>query len=113
METRNGFTLVELLLVVLILAVLASIVLPRISIAAGEADDSTDDANWANLIRALEIYAAKNSGVYPVSDAAFQTDILGSKTYFPHGSPVCPHAAAYVYDPTAGEETVTKHTSGN
>lgn len=116
MITRKGFTLVELLLVVLILSVLASIVLPRISIAAGKADNATDDANWANLIRALEIYAANNTGTYPVDDDAFQLDILESTTYFPHGEPLCPHEAAYEYvpgTPGAGEETVLKHAAGS
>jgi len=37
MKTRYGFTLIEVLLVVLILAVLASIVIPRIAESAGDA----------------------------------------------------------------------------
>ena len=109
MVARKGFTLVELLLVVLILAVLASIVVPRITGAAAEASKSKCLANWANLIRALELYAANNDGAYPASDADFQDDVLGSPTYFPHGKPECPFAATpYVYVPAT--KTVTKHT---
>ncbi len=112
---RYGFTLVELLLVVLIIAVLASIVVPRLTGAAAEAKDSKDDANWANLIRALELYAANNDGAYPASQALFNSSILNSATYFPHGKPECPHNASNIYEyvSTSGQETVTQHTSGN
>ena len=113
MKARKGFTLVELLLVVLILAVLASIVVPRMTGAAAEAKKSKCAANWANLIRALELYAANNDGAYPADQTAFDADILNSDTYFPHGVPECPFGVAanpYVYVSTSGEETVTKHS---
>ena len=44
----------ELLLVVLILAVLASIVIPRIAESSGDAKQAKCDSNVANLIRAVE-----------------------------------------------------------
>ncbi len=113
MIAKRGFTLVELLLVVLIIAVLASIVVPRMAGAAAGAKDAKDDANWANLVRALELYASNNSGSYPADQTTFDSGILNSTTYFPHGEPVCPHGGSYVYVSTAGAETVTKHTSGN
>lgn len=107
----------ELLLVVLILGILVSIVVPRMTGAAAAAKTATCDANWANLIRALELYAVENDGSYPATNAAFQSDIVGTAaaptTYFPHGPPVCPYGALYVYDDTSGQETVTQHTSGD
>lgn len=112
MIARKGFTLVELLLVVLIISVLASIVVPRLTGAADKASKAKCDANWANLIRALELYAVNNNGTYPADQDAFDADILNSSAYFPHGAPECPFGAAanpYVYDNTAGAETVTKH----
>ena len=112
MKTKKGFTLVELLLVVLIISVLASIVVPRMSGAAAGAANAKDEANWANLVRALELYASNNSGQYPADQSAFNSGILKSKTYFPHGEPVCPHGASYVYVSTAGQQTVTKHAAG-
>jgi general secretion pathway protein G len=110
MIARKGFTLVELLLVVLIIAILASIVVPRLTGAAAEASKSACDANWANLIRALELYAANNNGAYPATDALFQSDILNSSSYFPHGAPVCPFSTAYVYVGDATGGTVTAHS---
>jgi len=110
MIARKGFTLVELLLVVLIIAILASIVVPRLTGAAAEANKSKCDANWANLIRALELYAANNSGAYPATNALFQSSVLNSATYFPHGAPVCPFGTAYVYVGNATGGTVTAHS---
>jgi general secretion pathway protein G len=110
MIVRKGFTLVELLLVVLIIAVLASIVVPRMTGAAAEAKNSKCDANWANLIRALELYAVNNDGVYPADNTAFQANVLNSSTYFPHGAPVCPYGTAYVYVGDATGGTVTAHS---
>jgi len=105
---RKGFTLVEVLLVVLILAVLASIVIPRIAESAGDAKDAKCDANIANLRRALEIYCVNNDGEYPANDADFQSNILNSATYFPHGAPVCPYGTAYVFVPAT--DTITSHS---
>jgi general secretion pathway protein G len=113
MRTRKGFTLIELLLVILILAILASIVVPRITASTADAKNSKDAANWANLIAALELYAVKNDGAYPASQAVFNSGILNNATYFPHGVPVCPYGNAYVYISTVGLETVIQHTAGN
>ena len=111
MLARKGFTLVELLLVVLILAVLASIVVPRLAATAADANDAACAANWANLVRALELYAVNNDGAYPADQTAFDSLILNSTTYFPHGEPICPvDSSTYVYDNTSGAETVTAHS---
>ncbi len=113
MEKRKGFTLIEVLVVVLILAVLATLVVPRISQSTGASKNAADAGNWAMLVRALELYATNNDGAYPADQAAFDSAILNSATYFPHGSPTCPYSNSYVYVATAGQETVTKHASGN
>ncbi len=113
MKNKKGFTLIEVLVVVLILAVLASLVVPRIAQSTGDAKDATDAANGAMLIRALELYARNNSGSYPAGQAAFDSGVLNSTTYFPHGAATCPYGNSYVYVATSGQETVTAHTSGN
>ena len=110
MRKKQGFTLVELLLVVTIIAIIASIVVPRISGSATSANNAKCDANWANLVRALELYATNNGGVYPTNQTTFDSGILNSNTYFPHGSPVCPYSTPYAYVETSGQETVTAHS---
>ena len=106
---RKGFTLVELLLVVLILAVLASIVIPRIASSAKDANVAKCDANRANLISAIERYAVENQGTYPANQAAFDADIRNT-TNFPHGLPTCPWGTAYTYTGDATGGTVTAHS---
>lgn len=108
MKAGKGFTLIEVLLVVLILAVLASVVIPRIAESAGDAKDAKCACNLANLRRALELYCLNNDGEYPANDADFQSDILNSSTYFPHGTPVCPYTDAYVFVPAT--DTITDHS---
>jgi Tfp pilus assembly protein PilE len=91
--------------VVLIIAVLASIVIPRIASSAEDANIAKCDANRANLISAVERYAIKNKGVYPTVIG----DVLNS-TYFPHGLPVCPYATVYEYAGDATGGTVPAHS---
>lgn len=104
---RLGFTLVELLLVVLILGILAAIVVPRVTQGANDANKSKCASNIANLIRALEMDAIRNGGTYPANQAAFNTRVLNNVAYWPHGLPVCPFAQPYVYN--AGTMTITAH----
>ena len=105
---RKAFTLIELLLVVLILGVLATIVVPRITKSAGDAKQAKCDTNVANLIRALELRAAENDGDYPADQTEFENEILNSATYFPHGAPACPYSTTYSY--SAASKTVTYHS---
>ncbi len=107
MMRQKAFTLIELLLVVLILGVLATIVIPRVTQSAGDAKRAKCDTNAANLIRALELRAAENDGDYPADQTEFDLEVLNNDTYFPHGAPVCPHASSYVYEAT--NKTVTVH----
>jgi prepilin-type N-terminal cleavage/methylation domain-containing protein len=112
MIARKGFTLVEVLLVVVIIAVLASIVIPRIAESAKNANVAKCDANRANLISAIERYAINNKGTYP--------DVIGkvlNTTYFPHGLPICPYSTddgvasfPYVYSGDAAGGTITAHS---
>lgn len=108
MMARKGFTLIEVLLVVLILAVLAAIVVPRIAESTADAKNASCDANWSNLIRALELRAVKNDGDYPADQTEFDAEILNNTTYFPHGTPTCPYGTTYAYDNT--DNTVTAHS---
>ena len=108
MKARKGFTLVEVLLVVVIVAVLASIVIPRIAASAQEANEAKCDTNRANLISAIERYAINNKGTYPTAIG----DIRNT-TYFPHGLPTCPWTTAYAYDGDATGGTITAHTSAD
>ncbi len=105
MSIRKGFTLVEVLLVVVIIGVLASIIIPRIASSANDANVAKCDANRANLISAVERYAISHQGAYPTAIG----DVLNA-TYFPHGLPVCPYGTAYAYVGNATGGTITAHS---
>ena len=67
-----GFTLVELLIVVVILAILAGILVPQFSSATDDAKMSSLDSNLANVRSAVELYYQQH-GHYPGSVTAIGT----------------------------------------
>ena len=52
----KGFTLVELLIVVIILAILAAIIIPQFTAATDDATQSAYDTNIANIRAAIDLY---------------------------------------------------------
>lgn len=68
---QRGFTLVELLIVVIILAILAAIVIPQFSSATDDTKEAALDSNLAALRNAIELYKAQH-GSYP-GDVASNT----------------------------------------
>ena len=67
--TQIGFTLVELLIVVIILAILSAIVVPQFASSTEDAKLSALDANLANLRAAVDLYYQQH-GIYPSAAAA-------------------------------------------
>ncbi len=60
-----GFTLVELLIVVIILGILAAIVIPQFSSSTTDAKESALDANLAAMRNAIELYRVQHNAIYP------------------------------------------------
>ena len=81
---RKVVTLVELLIVVLILAALSTIAIPRISQSAATAKAKSCGANVDIINTAIEQYSADNN-VWP----AVLIDVTQNTTYFPGGEPEC------------------------
>ena len=90
---RNlGFTLVELMVVVLILGALAFVAIPRIVKSSTLAKTNACKTNVDLLNSQSELFFA-TTGAWPDDLIA----LTGNKDFFPDGPPACPHGTAYVY----------------
>jgi prepilin-type N-terminal cleavage/methylation domain-containing protein len=67
---QAGFTLVELLIVVIILAILAAIIVPQFSSATIDAQEAALDANLNRMRSVIELFQAQHNGMYPGATAS-------------------------------------------
>jgi general secretion pathway protein G len=89
MKKRKGFTLVELVVVVMILGILAAVAAPKLLGTSGTATDNGLRQTLSVVRDAIERYAAENGGDYPPggNQAAFKTAIA---SYLRGPFPTCP-----------------------
>jgi type II secretion system protein G len=64
LKTRRGFTLIELMIVIIVIAILALIVIPKLASASRKAKESTMRANLNMVRNALEQFQS-DTGYYP------------------------------------------------
>ena len=72
-SARSGFTLIEILIVVVILGILAAIVVPQFTNAADDASISSARTQLQSMRSQIELYYSQN-GSYP-ADATWSTDL--------------------------------------
>ena len=94
-KRNGGFTLLELLIVVMILGILAAVVIPRFIVSADEAKKNSCGQNVANINTQVERWYFEK-GSWPAADLS---DIGADTDFFPDGIPACPlDATAYTLD---------------
>jgi general secretion pathway protein G len=103
---RHGFSLLELLAVVLIIGAIAAILVPRASVARREAEEKACSHNRMLINSAVERFAVTTGG-NPSS-----LDDLNTQDYFPEGIPVCP-VSGNPYTLNPGTQRVSGHTPGS
>jgi prepilin-type N-terminal cleavage/methylation domain-containing protein len=64
-KNGNGFTLIEMLIVIIILGILAMIIIPQITVSQDDAKVSTVKTNLTGIRSAIELYYAQHNNVYP------------------------------------------------
>jgi len=91
LRDSEGFTLVELMVVVLIIGILIAIAIPVFNAAKSNAQRKSCWANQRTLEGSAQQYAAKNDGVTPATVADLVPDFIKVE-------PKCPEADATGYD---------------
>ena len=105
---KRGFTLIEILFVVVVIAILAAIVIPRLIYTAETARINACQANVANINTQVELYRF-STGAWPETDFTSMLPAV-SYDYFPDGLPTCPvDGSAYSMDATTHRVTGHSH----
>ncbi|QDS98941.1 competence type IV pilus major pilin ComGC [Adhaeretor mobilis] len=105
MNNRRGFTLIELVVVILILGILAGVAAPKMFSASAEATDNGLRHTLSVVRDAIELYSAKNGGASPRFDTVpnFKEDL---KPYLRGNFPTCP------VGPTAAQDADVAFATG-
>jgi len=82
----GGFTLLEMLIVIVIIGVLAMVVVPRFTASAGEAKKNSCAQIKARINSMVEVWYFRK-GTWPKPNLK---DIAADPDYFPEGIPKCP-----------------------
>lgn len=75
-QVRKGFTLVEILIVVVILGILAAIVVPQFTNATQDAQAGNIDAQLQSLNSQIELYRARNNAYPDFTSATVWDDLI-------------------------------------
>jgi len=93
-KKKAGFTLIELMIVIAIIAILAAILVPNFLKARAQGQVTACKSNCKNIATSLEMYSSDNGGRYP-GTANFATLLTGGN--YMKTIPTCPAAGSNTY----------------
>ena len=114
MAHSRGFTLVEILIVVLILGIIAAIVTPQFSAASDDAKLSSLASDLQTVRQQLQLYKLQHNGQYPTKDNTVvtqlttKTDVDGNA-----GGEFGPYLTTFPTNPFTGTSDVEEGTRGD
>jgi general secretion pathway protein G len=111
MEIKNkqGFTLIEVMLVVILISILAAIVIPRFVVSTKQAKVQACEMQRAIINKQVEQFYFVEA-TWPVDNLA---DIKINAHYFPDGIPTCPvDLTSYILNPSPFHR-VSGHREGD
>lgn len=98
-DSRAGFTLAELMVVIVIIGLLATLVVPNVVSKLGKANKTKAKADIVQIAKAVEDYVINNNGRFPDSiEALVQEDEQGESYLKQTQVPKDPWGNPYLYE---------------
>lgn len=106
---QKGFTLLELLIVIVIIGILAVLIIPNLASGPARGRDSQRKSDLRNIKTALESYYNDNTS-YPAA-SSLKTDLEGGSSPYMKTVPTDPKTKAdYTYTPSPSGGPYTSYT---